>query len=683
MRTTPAAFHGARRWLASPPLVALAALAWVVPACEASPPPARTPQALQAPALVAPPPADLSPVAEPPSLVVSGRFAKLSASMATAHAWTKLPMPQSEQVTEMFTSEAVGPIVDLDKPIDFAVGVSGSGARMKDLTALSAAVKDPERVKAALAERYKLVPGDNGALLVQGLGRPAHKADDDDDEGKPPGDDREAARTCELAPAFGDAPVRLVCALSPKALAELGPWLLRAATRESTTADLHVDVRMKPLQPTISEQKRLIGMILGSVLGGRIGISGLRDLAVALGTDLADFASDLDGAAADVTVGERGLQVALTLRLWGTSSALARIATAHPERAGPVPAAFWQLPGDTDLALFHRGVDEAQFAQGRDLVLRAVGDALGESGVKEPDRQAIVDGLGKLVAPSAGVYGSGIDTERVEKALTTEKALTVTTEPWEKNEAKRQAVEELLGWRVMEVDEPSTRFASALKELSAAIGRPSVGAAYRERLADAVPPALRSLPVAKSAGLPPGTQHYVLELHSFERKAAPPPRVIAGGRPAGPRKPRPPLKPLLVHILLSPDGPRTWLAVAGDEAVAASRLVATLASSGDSLAGHADLAPLKDTPVGAGGFITLRGVPEAAQEGSLLFNGATWGAKETFDETAQMPHRGQTPIVFSSTAQPGSAPAVTVSNVSLPKEAIEDVVGTILRHGGF
>jgi len=112
---------------------------------EAPPPPAAAP----APAPVAaPPPPDLSEVPAPSLLVVSGRIGKLSASLATVHGWTKLPMPQSEQVSELLTSEAVGAVVDLDQPIDFAVGVTGSGARTKDLTAVSAAVKDPDKVRA-------------------------------------------------------------------------------------------------------------------------------------------------------------------------------------------------------------------------------------------------------------------------------------------------------------------------------------------------------------------------------------------------------------------------------------------------------------------------------------------------------------------------------------------------------
>jgi hypothetical protein len=204
-----------------------------------------------------------------------------------------------------------------------------------------------------------------------------------------------------------------------------------------------------------------------------------------------------------------------------------------------------------------------------------------------------------------------------------------------------------------------------------------VGASYREKLRDAVPPALRPAPVPKGAVLPAGAQHYVVELHTLERKAPPPPR---DGKPLPPgRKPLPPLKPLLVHVLLVPDGPRTWLAVGGDEGVTAARLATALGSGGDKLASRAALAPLKEGTIGAGGFLTARGVPEAGEQLPLIFNGATWMAKEAFDEAAQMPHRGTTPILFTWTAQPGGATA----HVTVPRDAIEDGVATILKRGGF
>ena len=87
--------------------------------------------------------------------------------------------------------------------------------------------------------------------------------------------------------------------------------------------------------------------------------------------------------------------------------------------------------------------------------------------------------------------------------------------------------------------------------------------------------------------------------------------------------------------------------------------------------------------MGAGGFVTARGLPEAAQQIPLVLNGATWVAKETFDEAIQMPHQGLTPILFSSTAQSGGPMAVTVTRLTLPRDAIEDAVSAVLRHGGF
>jgi hypothetical protein len=87
--------------------------------------------------------------------------------------------------------------------------------------------------------------------------------------------------------------------------------------------------------------------------------------------------------------------------------------------------------------------------------------------------------------------------------------------------------------------------------------------------------------------------------------------------------------------------------------------------------------------VGAGGFFTARGLPEAGQQLPLLLEGATWLGKETFDEAAQMPHQGLTPILFSSTAQSGGGAAVTVTRITLPRDAIEDAVATVLRRGGF
>ncbi|MDP9001167.1 MAG: hypothetical protein M3O46_13785, partial [Myxococcota bacterium] len=341
---------------------------------------------------VLPPTPDVSAVSEPAALVVSGRLFKPGPSLSIVQAWLKLPTPHSEDVTELVMGEAAGPLVDLDQPIDFAVAVVGRGSRTRDTSCVSAALEYAEHAKATLSERYKLVPGEGGAQLLQAQERAT--GDDADDDN--------ARRACEIAPAYGATPVRLVCCSNAKALSELGPWLTRTATRTAMVSDvdLRIDLRMQPIHPILSGQKRLMATILGSVLGARLDLSSARLLASSVLGDVVDFALDLDSASVDVKLGPSIATATAVLRLSGRTSALARLATAHPERSAPIPEAFWRLPADADLAFFDRGIDDAELERGRGLVLRALGDQLAEFGVNDADRNAIADAVGKL-APSA------------------------------------------------------------------------------------------------------------------------------------------------------------------------------------------------------------------------------------------------------------------------------------------
>ena len=363
--------------------------------------PASSGAPLSSPAL--PPAPDLSPVSPPVGLVVSGRLSRLDASLASVHGWTQLPMPQSEQVTEIIANESIGALVALDQPIDLAVAVSGAGARMTTMIAVSAAVRDLEHAKTILAERHKLTPGDNGVLVIQRIARSPRRGGDGDNDGRSD-EDGDDTHTCELAPAYGAAPTRLVCAWDPKALAALGPWLTRGATRQASTSDAHVDVYMQPLRAAIAAEKRLFSILLGTVLGGRLGLSGARDLAQAIGADVADFANDLDTLSLDVALSDPGAAATMTLKMSGSSSALGRLALANSDRNGPPPAALWQMPGDADFALFDRGIDPNELARGRDLALKVVSDKLADDGVGEADsardhrrpRQDLVDGADGL-----------------------------------------------------------------------------------------------------------------------------------------------------------------------------------------------------------------------------------------------------------------------------------------------
>jgi hypothetical protein len=618
--------------------------------CGGPQPPA--PQAPAAPASSAavapppPPPPDLGAVPDPVNLTVSGRLATPGASLALVHRWSQLPLVQADQVTELLAGEALGPIVDLDAPIDFAVATVGEGMRMRGLLAVSAGVRDGEAARAALGERYKLVPAGNGALLIQGLGR-AHRRDDEGDPDDGGGNDR----TCELAPSSGTPTTRLVCAWDPKALSELGPWLTRTAPRAASRGDLSVDVRMQSLRSTLVGFKRMASVLLGGLLGGRATAQGTRDALLTVAGDLLDFAIDLDVLSLQVDLTDVAAQARATMKFAGATSTLTRMAMAHADGGATPPAPFWQLPPDADVAVFDRGVDPADLARVVRVALKLLDQVLADAGLKDVDRKALLDALGKIPPSAPVVYASGLDAAAVEKAVEGAKDATAA------KPSAQALAEGLLGWRLVEIDEPSARLAGVLKELVAAWGRPGIAAAYAAGAKGSKPPTVRAQPLPRGVALPKGTLHYALALPVARDKAAVP------AKPGGPSP-----GPLTVHLLLAPDGPRAWLAIGGDVAALASKLAGAVGAAGTV---RPDLAALDHAKVGAAGFVDVRSLPEVALQLAILGAEPVPGLLAALEHVATLPHRGLTPVVFSLTAQPDAS---VVATLQVPRDAIEDAI---------
>ena len=351
------------------------------------PPPAAapaTPPPAAAPVVVAPPP-DLAATPEPDGLIVFARAAKPNEALKVIGGWTQLPVPGSDQVGALVAGESVGNVVDLDQPLDFALTLHGSQPH----GAISAGVRSLDEARVAFS-KYKLVPVENGALHIEGLGKP-------DDADKDDADDAEA-RVCELVPSFGPATTRLICAESKGTLKELGPWLARSAPRLTFPADVHIELHLAPLRPVVAQVRRLLPMLVGSALGFRSsGIPEVEEAFAAAVGDLGDFTSDADTVAVDAMLGEPQGTVTLTAQFRSTTSLLARLAVAHPERADTPPASFWKLPADTDSAFFHRGMDAADFEHARDHVADVLGGVLGKGGMPDADRKALRDAASHML----------------------------------------------------------------------------------------------------------------------------------------------------------------------------------------------------------------------------------------------------------------------------------------------
>jgi hypothetical protein len=611
-----------------------------------------------------PPPPDVSAVAEPPALVITGRVGKLGASLAVLHDWTSLPMPQSEQISEILGGGALGPVVDLDQPIDLAVSMVGKDDSISGLVAVAAAVRDPEGAKALVAEKFKLVAGVNGTIALRPVPPQPNGSGDD---GKAD-DDR---HPCELAPAAGAAPMRLVCGLDEASLTALGPWLTRTAPRNNGGADAHVEMRLAPLKKTIADEWRKFQGLFEMMSDSQAGTAALRDVAQAGLRDLALFVDDLEGVAIDVDLSDAAATMTTTLKIPGATSSFSRLLLANADKNGPPPATFWQMPADADVGFFTRGHDDNDYVHGRDLVLRVVADALATEGITERDRHAIVDALTALATPAPMAYASGVDTAAIARALAAKRTLGDAADPVERAEAGRVTAEAFLGWRILETDVPAAGITDAVKSLAAVWARPAVQALYRTKVKMPAPSLrIAPMPVSKTPW-PAGTTHFVVE--AFVPTFQP----ARGGK----AKNAAPAKPFVVHLVVVPDGPRAWMGLGGDLALVASKVTGAVAGTGATLRSRAELNDMADANLGSAGFMTSRAFAEIVSEGVSLGSEDTSTADSFFDDVAQLPHQGD-PIEFSMTARQGKAPSSSAV-LRVSKGTIQSAVASILRHGGF
>jgi hypothetical protein len=232
------------------------------------------------------------------------------------------------------------------------------------------------------------------------------------------------------------------------------------------------------------------------------------------------------------------------------------------------------------------------------------------------------------------------------------------------------ASQALLGWRVVESDEAPGPRMDAIKAVVAAW--PRAAAVYRAKGARVV--TVRTAPMPKGSKLPKGTLHYALDI--------PLPDPIAIIAPDPKAKPAGPARPLTVDVFVVPDGTRTWLGVGADPVLAGTKLEAAMSGAGDTLRGRADLAGFKDPTVGAGGFMTTRGMIESvSQIAELTGDPGGFGlASSLFDGLGQLPHQGLTPIAFTTTA-PATSPNTAVTTLQVPRGTIDDFMMILIKHG--
>jgi hypothetical protein len=570
-------------------------------------------------------------------------------SVRVATDWAKLPPVEAsalfEGVLEGVTSgkeyNAFASLVDMTKPIDFAASFEVK-LPPKGYGAISAAVKDVESAKAALRSKFDLVPGDNGVVRLDLHGAPKDKASEKSDDDP---------SVCELAPSAGASAYRVVCASSRDALSALGPYLTRTTPRQTIPADLHFELRAGPVGGFATLGRLQASTLVSSLLGlDPAADPATSELVTATLGDVFDYLSDLDTTTFDVTLDPARAGLVYRTNFRSRVSLLARLTTAHPERADVPPEALWRMPGDIDMASFGSGADEADVKRPRDLLTKAIDEQLKKHKLGDADRHAVTEAVGHMMRGDRGVLAHGV-ADGASYFLAEEEAPPATTE----------------------------RF---LRELVTTWNRPGFA-----KWLTSPDRAGKDVPVLKIGGPLPHLPHalhvtFTLPTEGLAQAA----RAAKGGKSAGVGgKAHPPLvaaaaaPPVVYHAAIVGDGARSWFGLSSSPtALAAALLAVSTPSQGATLGAHATargLASFKESRMSGGAFATVRGFIELAR-GAIATTNPTQAARLA-SLLAHLPSKGDTPIVMTGVS---SAPTAELAGggrelrIDIPADAIRDAV---------
>lgn len=695
-------------------------------ACGPSPEPAAPPR----PAAVKPPPRppaqvaattyDLSPVKEPADIIGAARWknpmATLGGLAGCGGVDPRFVEGNGKLLADLLLRGLFGEDIDtsqlasvvaLDTPIDAVASLDPSPKRRAAFGAVAFGLASLERARGAV----------EGAAVevAPGMWRVGNKDN--------------TSATCVIAAAAGSAPARLICAERDRDVMALGPYLARNVPIMSIPGpDLHGELRFSPFVSRFGDEMRQGLKGVPVLLESQATIDepkfdrAITAAAGAIQAELTALLGDLDKISFDLAVDPSTcLKATGELALKGRASWLAGTMTDRVDRAGPPPAIFWRAPKDSSAVFYARSSDPARFADVLQTLRDLAEGAMTKLNVGKPaDRKAVVDLIQMPFSKNANsVQATGFFSEPAPAASKPTASKPAASSLQQTIESTMNS---FMGWSLFGVDEGPEQLSKMLKRFVDAYTKQVALATAREKAeARAKDPKGRALwelsekeLEAREKKLPPRSLlTYLLDEADLEVKTLPTMKLVkapaalgkdaldieikiadlplpdddlraldGSGRP-DPKKKKETLT-LTFHVLLMADGGTTWLAFGQNQADLVKRLlsVKTGAPNTDTLATRAGLEPLRTGKLMSGGFVTLSPITKMATAvtGAVLTL-APGGMPPQVNEIMRMlqalPHRGETPIFFTSEVTGGDAPRSSMS-FSVPKAAMEDIGALVM-----
>jgi hypothetical protein len=603
---------------------------WACLACTPSQPtaaPIVAALAKSAPVAVTPPePApDLSPLPAPGGLSMTLHLAHprattdLLASLLGSSPWlallgTKL---DAEELAGLAAGAPVGSLLDLDQPMDFAV----SDVDSDDVTpsiAGSAVLSNPIAAREALSRYFVLEPTSPGIVRLM-------PRDDAPDNTSP--------RPCMMAQSMAST-TRLVCGADKTSLLHLGPYLTRTMPRIATRSDLRFEVFTHGLHLPRSHETRVM-----TPSGALVVDAGATDPSDEMIEALFDrMSADLGSFVVEASSDGATLDLQMTTTFTAAASPVTRALVGQGTPDLQPPAAYASLPSDTSFAMFSRGAAPADLAPLKDTLLAMLLQWLTNEGYTPAEIEEQSAPLRRVILTGGPwVVGAGYRVDAARTALDGYVAGRSTSLA-----ARTKAWTSLQGWAVAEIDEPAQPWIDALRTLAKFSGKKPSGKPLRKHKLQPEHVTLAVAPVPAALRLPDGSLH--VEARTAENR-----EWLA----AQPRKPPPvPVIAHTSHLLLVPDGPRTWMAFAEDPAFAAAQVRAAL----DPTAPHASNAAaggLEAIARSGGGFLTLAAVTMTAAGDTS--DEELRKTRDALTSLATMPSGGRDPVPFAIVATPAAS----------------------------